>query len=609
MKKLLILLPFIFFATFIMAQQGDGSVIEPRIDAQTLNGFDESYFLDTTDFAVTKVWYVDVNYSGDQLSNGTLFAPFTAIQQAFDSCSVGDIVLVYPGTYPAEHLHPIIDSIKLLSLSGPSQTFVALTASGGTGFDVDNEGMTIEGITFTGDAGFLIQLEGGEDAFTLRYCELDTEGTPSIGLNIGASGCSNMIVENNKFISETGDGAIWMEKNVTNPLIRNNWFVGSDSTSSYAIQTTGSTGGRYINNLIEGYASGIFLHTVTAGSGGTANEEITGNIIRNCSKAIRLGHTSQTVDMDSIFIFQNLCYHNSFGIEIANDGDVLSGTFLEIGNIYTDNTVNRRNAGTEPAYLNNHINGGTTMNGELDATTITVNSDYTFPAADGNANFIMETDGAGTLSFIANAGFAGVLGFDFSNPSMVRVFRVGDTLIYSTGHGHNELRLQTDRDFVGDVDITGDLVVSGDITHNHSSGLMFISTPGTFAITTGGTFEKLIGGAIDYSSDHLEDFNETTNGRLTYTGTLTKHFTVAVYSSIESGENTQEIEIRIAEGGSPIFGSEQEQTYSVINNHNTIPTGYIVELATNEYIEVFITSDTNGDNVIAHSCVVVITEY
>lgn len=164
-------------------------------------------------------------------------------------------------------------------------------------------------------------------------------------------------------------------------------------------------------------------------------------------------------------------------------------------------------------------------------------------------------------------------------------------------------------DASGNVTVGGDLTVTGSVIKDHGSGLMNISTGGTFTITTGGAYEKMIGGAIDYGSDHLEDFNETTNGRLTYTGTLTKHFLVTVNVSIEAGENAQFIGIRIAESGTSIAMSEQVQDFDILNSHNSIPVSYIVELATNEYVEIFITSDQDGDNIIVHSGVLTLTEY
>jgi hypothetical protein len=149
----------------------------------------------------------------------------------------------------------------------------------------------------------------------------------------------------------------------------------------------------------------------------------------------------------------------------------------------------------------------------------------------------------------------------------------------------------------------------GDIIKNHASGLMYVSTGGTVTITTGGTYQKMLGGAVDYTAAHLEDVNETTNGRLTYIGTATKHFLVTINATIESGEANQEIQIRVAENAASIAGSDQSQAYGAVNNHNTIATAYLVELATNDYIEVFITSDQDSDAIIVHSCVLTLIEY
>lgn len=150
---------------------------------------------------------------------------------------------------------------------------------------------------------------------------------------------------------------------------------------------------------------------------------------------------------------------------------------------------------------------------------------------------------------------------------------------------------------------------TGHVTYPHSAGLMWISTGGTISITEGGTFQKMIGGAIDYSNAHLENFNESTNGRLTYIGTITRDFNVRSYNSIESGETAQEVMIRIAKGGSTIEGTEVVQDYTAINKHSNTPTGWIVELATNEYLEMFITSNTTGDNIIIHNSIMVVSEY
>lgn len=154
--------------------------------------------------------------------------------------------------------------------------------------------------------------------------------------------------------------------------------------------------------------------------------------------------------------------------------------------------------------------------------------------------------------------------------------------------------------------INGELIgVANAIGHNAS--LMYISTPGTIAITTGGTFEKLLGGAIAYTGTHLEGFSHAT-GRLTRIGE-TKDFLISGAFTIESGENTQNVCLRIAKNGTTIEPTDMQADFSVQNSHRNAPLVWIVELAENDYIEIYVTSDTNGDDVIFHSGVIALTQY
>lgn len=150
----------------------------------------------------------------------------------------------------------------------------------------------------------------------------------------------------------------------------------------------------------------------------------------------------------------------------------------------------------------------------------------------------------------------------------------------------------------GGTDADNTWAFPGQTTNTHSAGMMYVSTPGTWQITTGGTFEKLIGGAIDYTGAHLENFNESTNGRLTYTGDLTRDFIVGIHVCCESGEVTQTIQARIAENGTSIIGSTATLDFTAVNTHGSMSTFWIVELATNEYLEIFVASDQNGDDII-----------
>lgn len=357
----------------LLIQDFSGGTI---LDSLIENGYDVP---NLSEFQLGQIIRVDSAYTGDITSNGSIVAPYVTITEGLAVAGSRDLVLVYPGTYP-EGLVITEDSITVASWAGPEVTRINTVIASGAGIAlVDNT--TIKGFYLTGDAGgAVIELDGGEDYVKILDNTIDITGASTFGVSVGASGSTGLLIDGNKFLSATGDGNIWASKTNIGLIISNNYFVGTDSTSSYAIQVAGSDGGRYINNVIEGMASGIFLHTVTSGSAGTFNEEISGNIVRNCGNGIRLGHTSMTVNMDSVLVFDNTCYYNSFGLMIANDAQVLSGTFIVEGNIFTLNTVDVRNAGTAPAYMSNFVGGNISTLGSA-----TVGTGLFIGADDGGA--------------------------------------------------------------------------------------------------------------------------------------------------------------------------------------------------------------------------------
>ncbi len=148
----------------------------------------------------------------------------------------------------------------------------------------------------------------------------------------------------------------------------------------------------------------------------------------------------------------------------------------------------------------------------------------------------------------------------------------------------------------------------GEIALDHSGGMSYVSTPGTQTIGTGGTFERLNEGAIAYTASHLHGFTHS-DGRLTYTGTNTKHFDIAVYVNIESDEAAALVEIILAKSGATIAGTEMRHDYRATDTDAVLSFGWLLELATNAYIEIFGTSDTNGDTFFVHNLQMIINEH
>ena len=153
-----------------------------------------------------------------------------------------------------------------------------------------------------------------------------------------------------------------------------------------------------------------------------------------------------------------------------------------------------------------------------------------------------------------------------------------------------------------------DTLETADITDlliEYSGGMCYVSTPGTQTIGTGGTFERLNEGAIAYTASHLVNFTHS-DGRLTYTGTTTKHFHVEGHVNIEGDETAQLVQIRLAKDGTTIAGTEMQHDYTAVDTDAVIAFCWLIDLATNEYLEIYGTSDTNGDTFEVHNLQLII---
>jgi len=150
------------------------------------------------------------------------------------------------------------------------------------------------------------------------------------------------------------------------------------------------------------------------------------------------------------------------------------------------------------------------------------------------------------------------------------------------------------------VKIEGDLYATGFIiTDEDVMGMSVVSTPGQMTITTGGTFEKLFEGAIAYTGTHLANFTES-NGRLTYTGAPDMMITVQVTMNIEADEAAQLIQLQIALNGTPIALSNMQADFGAVDTDDIIPMHWLLELSTDDYIEIYGTSDQDGDQFTVH---------
>jgi len=190
------------------------------------------------------------------------------------------------------------------------------------------------------------------------------------------------------------------------------------------------------------------------------------------------------------------------------------------------------------------------------------------------------------ITIIVNDAFTT---FDFTGTNLIEngidyTAHVGD-IIYAANDGTN---------WVCSLSSTGS---------NNSYGEAYVSSPAATAITTHGTYYKING---TYTSGQLNGFTHS-SGRLTYTGTTIRMFHIQCCISA-TASNNEIYFFRIAKGGTTIESTQIGRKTST-TDLGAIACNGLVQLATNEYIELFVTSDdTNTTTMTATLCTIIITE-
>jgi hypothetical protein len=137
--------------------------------------------------------------------------------------------------------------------------------------------------------------------------------------------------------------------------------------------------------------------------------------------------------------------------------------------------------------------------------------------------------------------------------------------------------------------VTGTLPIANGGTGATQSayGECYISSITATTITTAGNFYKIAGST---TADTLSNFTQPTNNRLTYTGTATRKFLVNAALSFH-GTTGNDYKFAFHKNGSSILSASIISTTATgAGNLAHVSCQCIVELATNEYIEVFVTN-------------------
>ncbi len=121
---------------------------------------------------------------------------------------------------------------------------------------------------------------------------------------------------------------------------------------------------------------------------------------------------------------------------------------------------------------------------------------------------------------------------------------------------------------------------------NRSYGEMYISSPANTTSVSSSSYKKASGTT---TGGELNDFTHSTN-RLMYTGATTKRFRVSVDGKIVGGVAST-ITVGVYKNGDTLVRAEDTTTI-VLVSEGSYGINCLVELATNDYVELFVKATT-----------------
>lgn len=513
MRKLITLL---FSFTFLFGQ------IEDAWDNSNF-GINDTLFVGKYISADSSGMMLDslfVDNLGDRVILVSTHTSFTYndVDAAVNVADSGDVILVLPGLYTG-FIDADVKDLTIKSLEGPERTTLATTITGGAGIELAANGVVLEGFTLTGDAaGSIIQVSNNPTGVIVQNCIINSTGSATFGYSISTSGASDPIVRNNRFLTNSGDGAMWINKTVDHMQIYDNVFLGRDKASGYAIQSAGFTNWFIYRNEIRaedpwvgGFASGIFMHTATSGPAASDSAYIYDNTIGDCDKAVRLGHTSMTAAVDDIFVYNNNIYNSTTGVWISSDAQNDPATFIVERNVYFDNTAditNNHSTALAPAIhiLQGSIAADVAPSTEAadgtryweyvvtasdePATSGEVNAayyEYTVTGGANNTFTLNALEGVARSAFADEAGtMRGVYGRFYIVPGASNTLRtgIGGEFSARAGFSGNEITAESGTAFVGSRIWMAPYFTGGSLSNvNNHHGLWLYNEHPTNAVT------------------------------------------------------------------------------------------------------------------------------
>jgi hypothetical protein len=139
-------------------------------------------------------------------------------------------------------------------------------------------------------------------------------------------------------------------------------------------------------------------------------------------------------------------------------------------------------------------------------------------------------------------------------------------------------------------------IITISATGGQPFGIMTMQENATATTISGTASPALISGT--WASGATSNFTGSTGGRLTYTGAETSRFSIdaSVTFLRATGSGNINVAVSIAYNGSVNPASKVVSTCSQTNKH-AVGVPYTLEMAQNDYIELYVQNDTNDDDV------------
>lgn len=150
-------------------------------------------------------------------------------------------------------------------------------------------------------------------------------------------------------------------------------------------------------------------------------------------------------------------------------------------------------------------------------------------------------------------------------------------------------------DGILESDIEARFTENRGINNSLTAGQYFMNGNATATtIAVSGTYYKVAG--TTSAGSVVERFNVATTNRAVYTGALTDKFKVSAVLSF-TGTNGNDCAFRLAKNGTTIASTQISRTVNGTGNFTSITLQDLIELETNDYIEVFATNNTATNSI------------